>query len=137
MWPRLCSRVKLRKSEAESKRIEKDGSAGFGNLPPPKQINRVVALAFTKCIYIDNRRASARSEEVERYQRLVCLPFPSRRKGIQHERRRLCGDTRSEFINSAPGARATQSAGEFTPVRLVPGTHTQPRTSALSRCPLS
>ena len=134
-WPGPCRRGETRKSETESKRSRKDGSGAFANLPTPKQINRVVAVAFKKFVYVENRQVSECQGEVERCERLVfCFvfccccwffsPFHSTRKGIQH-RPRPRG--RNEFINNrASVARATQRAREQLRVRLVPGTHTLP-----------
>lgn len=135
-WPGLCRQVKTHKSETESKGGTKDGSGALANLPAPKQINTVVVLEFTKCIHIENRRELACHGEAQSCQRLVCLLFPSRRKGIQHEWRRRCPDARNEFINnSASVARATQRAGKHPRVCLVPSAHAAlhplPRPGAL------
>lgn len=80
-------------------------------------------MAFSKYIYIENHPATECHREVERCQILVCLPFPCRRKGIQHEPRGP--DAQNEFINnSASEARTTPRACEHTPgAPASPGAH--------------
>lgn len=122
-----------RKSETESKRRRKDGSGAFANLPTPKQINRVFAVAFKKFVDIENRQVLECHGEAERWQRLVCLPFCSTRKGIHRRQRRR---RRNEFINnSASVARATQRPCERPRVRQVRGTHAPPRPRCFVRGP--
>ena len=125
-----CRRVKIGKSETESKRSRINGSGAFANLPTPKQINRVVAVAFKKFIYIENRHVSECHGEAERCQRLVCLPFHSRRKGIQHG---PCPRWRNEFVNkSASAARATQ---RLRTTSRAPGSRDSPSASHRLSCP--
>lgn len=69
---------------------------------------------FPKYIYIENHPATECHREVERCQILVCLPFPCRRKGIQHEPRGP--GAQNEFINnSASVARTTPRACGHSP----------------------
>lgn len=134
--PEPGRRVKTRKSETESKRNAKDGSSAFANLPAPKQINRIVALEFTKRIYTENRHELQCHGQAECCQRLVCLPFPSRTKGIQHELRRRCPEARNTFINnSASKARATERAREHPRASLVPPAYTRAHNRFLKICP--
>lgn len=99
--PGRCSRVKTCKSETRSKESEKDGSGAFANLPTPKQINRVSLFGrFLSAFTLKTLMQLNATGRLSCCQRGVCLPFPSRRKGIQQEPRGHCSDARNKFVNN-------------------------------------
>lgn len=130
-WPGPCSRVKIYTFETQSKRSEKNGPVrSLTFLHQHKQTG--VVLAFSKCIHIDSRQCC--HPEGELCQRLVCLPFPSRRKGIHPKPRGRCPDTREEFMNNNVSlAQATQRACEHSSRRACfPGGYIWPPTRFLA-----